>query len=195
MVKREDTKSLLAKSLLELCRKKSIEKISIFDIVENCSVKRGTFYYYFTDKQDLIKWIYLNETTQTFDKYTGNEPLSITVARMLKFMRDNYNFYRSALEDKTMNNLHEEMIKNKIERSSNYIKHRLKADELSKEMAFAVRFYTYALVEIMEEWLRTGMKECEMEVAEMITASMPVMIKNCYDAVSCNQDWSKISFD
>ena len=51
---RKTTKEILAESYLELAERKTINKISVVDIVENCSMTKPTFYRYFKDKYDLI---------------------------------------------------------------------------------------------------------------------------------------------
>jgi AcrR family transcriptional regulator len=54
LMRKIDTKSLLAQSILELVQKKPVEKITVTDITNNCSLKRETFYYHFYDKYELI---------------------------------------------------------------------------------------------------------------------------------------------
>lgn len=44
-----------------IAAKKEIKDITIQEITANCGLKRQTFYNYFQDKYDLIKWMYLNE--------------------------------------------------------------------------------------------------------------------------------------
>ena len=41
----------------ELMKRKSLEKITVSDIVQNCGLNRQTFYYHFQDKYDLVNWI------------------------------------------------------------------------------------------------------------------------------------------
>ena len=53
-MKRKTTKEIIADAFVELAASKAINKISIMDIVENCSVTKPTFYRYFKDKYDLI---------------------------------------------------------------------------------------------------------------------------------------------
>lgn len=54
MIKQTPTNEILFLSFYELCQKKQIDKITIDDIVNNCGMKRGIFYYYYKDKNDLI---------------------------------------------------------------------------------------------------------------------------------------------
>jgi len=196
MIARTDTKSLLAQSLLELCHKKPVERISILELTKNCSIKRETFYYHFVDKADLINWIYVEGTHALNEKYTGKEPLCITVARVMRFMRNNELFFRSVLKDNFSSQvLHKKLIQNKSERIQDYVKTRLNVRQLSEELEFAIMFYIVALVNITEDWLLNGMKEDERSLAEKITLVMPKCLADCFDSVSCNGNWTGIDLD
>lgn len=52
------TKDAIMKSFLKLLEKKSFEKITVKDIVEDCGVNRKTFYYYFADIYDLASQVF-----------------------------------------------------------------------------------------------------------------------------------------
>lgn len=52
------TKHALADSFKKLLSKRSFDKITVKDIVEDCGVNRQTFYYHFHDIYDLIEWIF-----------------------------------------------------------------------------------------------------------------------------------------
>lgn len=52
------TKRALAGSFEKLLSKRSFDKITVKDIVEDCGVNRQTFYYHFHDIYDLIEWIF-----------------------------------------------------------------------------------------------------------------------------------------
>lgn len=52
------TKQALANSLKSLLQKKTLNKITIKDIVDDCGVNRQTFYYHFQDVYDLVDWIF-----------------------------------------------------------------------------------------------------------------------------------------
>lgn len=59
MVKRLVGKELIEQSLLELVEQKPIENITVTEIAKNCGITTRTFYYYFTDKHDVVSSIYL----------------------------------------------------------------------------------------------------------------------------------------
>lgn len=59
----QNTKKMLAETLLSLLEKKPISKITVSEIVNLCDINRKTFYYHFTDVYDLLEW-HLNEEMQ-----------------------------------------------------------------------------------------------------------------------------------
>lgn len=56
------TKALLADSLIAMLEKKTLEKITVKDLVEDCGLTRQTFYNHFYNIYALVEWIYLRET-------------------------------------------------------------------------------------------------------------------------------------
>jgi len=54
MIGRKTIKELLAESITELMNEKTLHKITVQMIVENCNLTRQTFYYHFKDKFDLV---------------------------------------------------------------------------------------------------------------------------------------------
>ena len=55
-MKRKTPKEILTASFQELAAVKSIDKITIQEIVDNCGYSPATFYRNFKDKYDLIAW-------------------------------------------------------------------------------------------------------------------------------------------
>lgn len=51
-----DTKSMIADAFVKLSQKKSLDKITIKDIVEVCGISRQAFYYHFEDIMGVIEW-------------------------------------------------------------------------------------------------------------------------------------------
>ena len=50
------TKRALSRSLKRQLSTRTLDKITVKDIVEDCGVNRQTFYYYFRDIYDLLEW-------------------------------------------------------------------------------------------------------------------------------------------
>lgn len=52
----QNTKKMLANTLISLMKKKSLSKITISEIVKECQINRKTFYYHFEDIYELLEW-------------------------------------------------------------------------------------------------------------------------------------------
>lgn len=63
------TKKALATSLKKLMEQKTLDKISVREIIEDCGVNRKTFYYHFEDIYDLLKWLFEEEAIEIVKQY------------------------------------------------------------------------------------------------------------------------------
>lgn len=83
-------KRIIGSSFLELSEKKSINKITIANIVENCELTQPTFYRYFKDKYDMMIWIYVNEIGKSFEKIgTDKHEWKDTIIDGVVYFREN----------------------------------------------------------------------------------------------------------
>lgn len=55
------TKKAIIQTFLELLKNRSLDKITVKDIVDRCEINRNTFYYYYKDIYDLIEDIFQTE--------------------------------------------------------------------------------------------------------------------------------------
>lgn len=71
-MKRKTAKEILADSFRELAQVKSIDKITVKDIIGNCGYSQATFYRQFKDKYDLIAWSYTRDFESIVDQLRGD---------------------------------------------------------------------------------------------------------------------------
>lgn len=99
MIKRSNTKELLADSLLDLADSKSVSKIHVRDITENCGISYPMFYYYYKDMDDLINNIFRRD----FDERMGAQTDGINYVWALEQLSDlicsRYDFYLNVLQN------------------------------------------------------------------------------------------------
>ena len=60
------TRKAIMKCTLELAEKKSLKKITVKDIADECGITRSTFYYHFSDIYDVL----VNSMKSTMVKWT-----------------------------------------------------------------------------------------------------------------------------
>ena len=60
----QTTQRALAASLKKLLMTKTLDKITVKDLVQDCQVNRQTFYYHFQDIYALLDWIFTTESAE-----------------------------------------------------------------------------------------------------------------------------------
>ena len=63
-----NTKNKIVQSLKNHMQKKSLDKITVSDIVKDCQINRKTFYYHFKNIYDLVKWMLEEEAVEIVKK-------------------------------------------------------------------------------------------------------------------------------
>lgn len=87
----EERKQAFAASLTNLLRKEAIEKITVDQICEEANVHRSTFYRYFTDKYDLLEYVFKNIFVAQVDRSNVVESIIRHIASEKKIFRNVFN--------------------------------------------------------------------------------------------------------
>lgn len=83
------TKHALAESLKKLLSKRSFDKITVKDIVEDCGVNRQTFYYHFHDIYDLVEWIFQDAAETLAQKQLDYDDWTSGLELLMKYLQEN----------------------------------------------------------------------------------------------------------
>lgn len=95
------TEKWIRKAFAELiAEKKSLDKITISEIIQKADITKPTFYYHYSDLDDLVKSIeneMIEELTKTFDEAeTSNDvPIEYYVTVLSDFLKKNEEEYKS----------------------------------------------------------------------------------------------------
>ncbi len=81
-----DIKSILGNALLIASERRSLDKITVTELLHETGVGRRTFYAYFSDKYDLIRWVFVNRIVD--ECVQGSDV----------FLMENERFYQKLLE-------------------------------------------------------------------------------------------------
>lgn len=77
-------KNVIAEAFYMMAQQKSVDKITVKDLVEACSISRQTFYYHFQDIMEVIEWSVSQSFERTLERSleaeTPEEALRIFVA-------------------------------------------------------------------------------------------------------------------
>ncbi len=97
MSKSNLTKRALAQALKEQMITRPFQKISVGDICAACGMNRKSFYYHFSDKYDLLSWIFSDEYLEQLDVTQFESGWELFEDMCLYFYRER-DFYRPAFQ-------------------------------------------------------------------------------------------------
>ena len=154
------TKEMLAESLMKLLARRTLDKITIQDIVDDCGYNRQTFYYHFHDIYDLIDWIFAAQTQELIEKCRACGSLDVGVEAVIAYMRENrrliLNILRSVNGEKLLDILYrsaQSIVLSALENHPGM-------QELSAEYRELVaEAFKYALAGLLIDWMRAGIPE------------------------------------
>ena len=100
MESKTTTKEIIARSLVRLATKKSIDKITIQEIATDSGLTKTTFYNHFRDKYDLIAWSYAEPMRKIKDRI-GREDYTLhdAILDTLRYLGENQKFILNALKN------------------------------------------------------------------------------------------------
>ncbi|HAH76266.1 MAG TPA: hypothetical protein DCL62_08950 [Kandleria vitulina] len=172
-------KRIIGSSFLELSEKKSINKITIANIVENCELTQPTFYRYFKDKYDMMIWIYVNEIGKSFEKIgTDKHEWKDTIIDGVVYFRENKKFLINALKHTSgRDSFLWQMSKMNIEFMENEIKKEMHTKEFPKDLSILIKIYCYGTIQFLCEWLIEDIPLDPNELASLLEKSIPEDLK------------------
>ena len=162
-----ETEELLATSLLAILKKKSIDHITIKDIVTECDVTRQTFYNHFADIYELVEWIakrsaakFLQENSDYNTWQKGFYNVMVAIKKNDVVVHNIYDSaYRDLLEEYLYKVIYQYVIK--------VVKVQAQGMEVDQEHEdFIAHFYSLAFIALISEWARKGMREDPQEIIE-----------------------------
>lgn len=153
------TKKAIIESFVKLLNERTLDKIKVKDIAEECGINRNTFYYHFEDIHALMEELLRLETERVLLRDTEEGSWEEAFIQAAEFALQNkravYHIYNSAGRDivkRYLNAMAEDVMTHFVER----IAQGIAAGEEDKKLV--VRLYRAALVGMIEDWLEAGMK-------------------------------------
>ena len=173
------TKDALAQALRQMMTVKPIDKVTVKDIVEICGVNRQTFYYHFDDVDDLLEWVFEQDSDRVF-------PREVIYDRWL----DNMMTYIDYLENNSTFTLNVYNSNSRLY-MLRYLKEKMKhcihdfaviaseGKSISREnFDFVVEFYANCAIGFIAQWMDQGMQLSKEMTRERILRAMDQSVEN-----------------
>lgn len=166
---RQSTKQALSETFKILLEARTIDKITVKDIVTKCGVNRQTFYYHFKDIYDLLEWVYTNEATKALGGKKTYETWKQGFKQIFQYILNNKEFVLSTFNSVSREYLERYLYNEVYLLLIGVVEEKAKGIPVrEKDKSFIADFYKYAFVGIVLDWIRTGMKEEADEIIERL---------------------------
>ena len=167
----------------ELAKKKSVQKITINDIVTECELSKQTFYNYFKDKNDLILYAC---TLQ------GRRNLKQALDAGLNYEAAILGYYQNALSLKYFYRyfIHEpewqlilfnSIAHTSIEYMKNQIIYHYGNSELTPELLLTIKFNAAGNAHLFVDWITNNMNVSQKIMASVNFNCIPEVLKNYFN--------------
>ena len=153
------TQRAMAASLKKMLSRKTLDKITVKEIADDCGAKRQTFYYHFKDIYDLLEWTFVQEGEQFIDAERICKNWQDVYLEVFQYIENNKNFTINAYNSMGREHLERYFYKIVYDLIALFIEGTRDSHKISQEdKDFICNFYKYALVGIILDWIRGGMK-------------------------------------
>jgi AcrR family transcriptional regulator len=177
-MKRKTSKEILAESFREVAESKSIDKITVKDITENCGYSPATFYRQFKDKYDLIAWDYTRELKAILTGVKGSKYEWQNVLRgTADFFQERKNYlanlflHTGGLESfiAYMQEVHFQSLKDLVEKAA--------GENLDAMTEMLIRLYVLGTVQFTCEWILGKWETGAEELAAVYEQTLPAPLQ------------------
>lgn len=179
------TKKRLATSLKKFMLVKSLNKISVTEIVKDCNLNRKTFYYHFDDIYDLLKWILEQEAVEVVKNFDLVVDYKEAILFVINYVEENSHIlvcaYDSLGREEMRKFLYQDFISilksiiNTVEDETGY--------HVGNEFKeFLCTLYAESLAGILIEWFKNPRNQNKEQIVNYLyiifSSSLPEILKN-----------------
>ncbi|MGN0993820.1 MAG: TetR/AcrR family transcriptional regulator C-terminal domain-containing protein [Butyricicoccus sp.] len=166
-------KEQMAESLKKLMKQKSLQKITIQEIADDCGMNRYTFYYHFKDIYDLLSWVFHEEALSLIRKSDNCLTWQEGFLLFLRSIRENREVFQCAL-----NSLGQDALRAMFYQEVSHLMQLFLTDVGGKyQVSQAFRgflgdFYIAALSGIIVEWIRRDLDLSEDDMMRYLRLTL-----------------------
>ena len=156
-----NTKQALADAFKRLLSQRSMDKITVKDIVEECGVNRQTFYYHFHDIYALLEWIFQDTADSLLAESRDYGDWSAGVESLLNYLRRDkalvLNAYNSVNHD-VVNRYLKRLLRPYVMQTVSLQGETLEHPPRKEDVEFVTDLYTLTAAGLIMEWIGQQMK-------------------------------------
>ena len=120
-----DMKAVIAEALKKMMLQKSIDKITVKALIDECHISRQTFYYHFQDIMDVMEWSIKKETQRLVEQSLKMEDMRSALRIFIAFTVEHFFILQRLMDSQR----HAEFQKFMVESLENYLSQLLRYND------------------------------------------------------------------
>ena len=169
----------IAAAFEELLKTKSLDSVTVSEIMKKAGVSRSVFYKHFKDKYDLMNWIYRHEIEERV-AFCGIPDWHGRGIICFNYIKEKRDYFSKIGKYKEQNNFINLIFDYSYSTMSTHLKQILKTDPLPFEIDYSLKLYCAEIKYIVEDWFNTGMKRSPEMIMHLSENNIPLLLSKYY---------------
>lgn len=153
MIYKKTAKDILGESIIDLSRTKTLDKITVKEITENCGYSIPTFYRHFKDKDELICWVFIHQLEEELKKlFEEKKDWHTVLMTLVNVCGSNKSYYRNAYKNtEGPNSFYYCMVRFFTEKAMEVLN--FEDEKEKKKKIFMIHLYIQGVARAIMDWL------------------------------------------
>lgn len=182
------TKTRIMDAFIYLLNEKSMDHLTVKDVIETAEVNRNTFYYHFEDIYDLLHQVILKKLDDFSNSIEKYDTFYEEYVRSARFLMENkkamFHIYRS--KDRELLEMYLEKVTMMFVKR--FVREAAASYEISEEgIEYLTEFYSYAIIGNMMHWIQEGMPPYREQYLYLVSKSFEDSIDDLIQSYLKNQ--------
>lgn len=163
-------KKLLADTLEDLIQTKSIDDITVNDIIAQADISRTTFYRYFHDKFDLMTWSFSHCIDELTESYHGTETYRLLLIRLFTLFKEKGPYFLKIVDYEarvSFVNFYWYFLERMVPFLTKHLQEDMEQKDLSAEDTYMIHYHCNGILRVAFLWLKAGTPESPEELADI----------------------------
>ena len=164
------TKLALEAALKKELLTKSLDKITINELAEDCGISRMTFYYHFKDIYDLIEWSCVEDARRALEGKKTYDTWQQGFLQILEALRKDKAFFTSVYRSISREQLENYLYRLTYDLMMGVVEERAAGMTVRPEdKEFIANFYKFAFVGLTLDWIKNDMRQDPAQLVEQLS--------------------------
>ena len=168
-----DMKEIIAEAARKLILEKKVKKLTVKDIVEECQITRQAFYYHFEGIPDMIQWSIKRGTRRLLEACKEQGGAEAALKYLFVFAINAIPEVRKGIESNYGKELEQTLMQGTCELFESIVEEENLYQNYSRqELKLILRYHSYAIFGILQDWTPEDTKNLDMIVHEVYLIMM-----------------------